>query len=101
MRACPHQEVVVEEALVVAAVPAELVEAAEAVAAGLHALHGRGALVAAALGLGRHARLQGLEAAADLGRGSSLLLQAQEGLQHELHGLRGPVLRCPRAGRRK
>ena len=85
----------------VAAVPAELVEAAEAVATDLHALHGRGALVAAALGLGRHARLQGRAAAADLGRGRRLLLQAQEGLQHELYHVGGSVLHCPRADSRK
>jgi hypothetical protein len=53
-----HQKVVVEEALVVAAVPAELVEAGERVAAGLHALHRRGARVAVAACLGEHAGLE-------------------------------------------
>lgn len=96
-----HQEVVVEEALVVAAVPAELVEAAEAVAAGLHALHGGGALVAAAAGLGEHAGLERRAAAGQHGRGGGLLLEAQEVREQQRHRGVGPVLRWAGGARRK
>jgi hypothetical protein len=96
-----HQEVVVEEALVVAAVPAELVELGERVAAGLHALHGRGALVAAAPGLGEHAGLERGAAAGDRRRGRRQLLPAQAGLERQRHRGVGAVLHCARAGRRK
>lgn len=89
-----------EEPLVVAAVPAALVEPLERVAAGLHALERRPALgVGAALPLGVHARLQRREPR-DLERARGLRVAgaADEAREHRVHAVARLELYC-RAGR--